>query len=162
MYILEIINASNLEPAVKARLCDLAKQVTDALGENEAAIKVLFESKAGMNERQYAKRLSESQPGDKRDELIMVQASWRNQFANSVYRAQGAQRRMQLLGKILHDQIVQLDVSDSSVKTVAIALKSLIGQCIAAGADKPNAIARELTSVADVSQATIELSLIHI
>lgn len=156
MYILEIIEASNLEAAVKAHLCNLAEQVTAALGENEAAVKVLFESKGGMNERQYAQRLSDSRPGEKRDELIMLQASWRNQFANSVYRAQGARRRMQQLGKALHEQIVGLDVSDSTVKTVAVALKSLIGRCIAAGADTPNAVAQDLKTVADVGQETIE------
>lgn len=156
MYILEIINSSTLAVAIKARLCTLAEQIEATLSEDEGAIKVLFESKRGMNERQYAQRLSESQPGDKRDEMIMVQASWRNQFANSVYRAQGARRRMQQLGKALHEQTAALDISDPSVKTVAIALRSLIDRCTVGGGDTPNAIAQDLKTVADVSQETIE------
>lgn len=156
MYILEIINASTLPFAIKARLCNLVEQAEAALSEDEAAVKVLFESKRGMNERQYAERLSKSQPGAKRDELITIQVSWRNQFANSVYRAQAARRRMQDLGKALHVQTVELDISDPTAKTVAIALRSLIGRCTVGGGDTPNAIAQNLKTVADVSQETIE------
>lgn len=42
MYILEIINASTLPFAIKARLCNLVEQAEAALSEDEAAVKVLF------------------------------------------------------------------------------------------------------------------------
>jgi hypothetical protein len=86
----------------------------------------------------------------------MEQLAWRNYCANSVYRAQYAQRVMQEVGKLLHEQVLALDVSEPTIKSVAIALKSLIASCTVNGADKPNAVVRELTRVADIKQEKIE------
>lgn len=156
MYILEIIDASTLDVAVKANLRTLAEQLLAALDENESALKELFSTKPRINERQYAKLLGESKPGAKRDELVMHQLAYRNLFANCVYRAQGAQRVMQFVGKALHELVMTLDLNDPSARVVAIACKSLIGKCVLAGADKPNAVVRELTRVADIGQEKIE------
>jgi hypothetical protein len=159
MYILEIIDASSLSASAKADLRETVERTCLALNENDRAIANIFKTKSSMNERQYAQRLAQSQPGAKRDELIMTQHAWRNEYANSIYRAQGAQRCLQQLGKSLHEQIAPLDVSQPSLRGVAVAVKSLISRCIAAGGDKPNAVVRELTTVADIKQERIEDSV---
>ncbi|HEY9733260.1 MAG TPA: hypothetical protein V6C89_15180 [Drouetiella sp.] len=156
MNVSNIVAASTLDSSVKERLIALVREIDNAISENLSATNQMHHCKMGLNERQYAKRLSESAPGAKRDELVMTQLAWRNEFANSVYRAQGAQRATQFYGKELHQQIQALDTSDASVRTAVVALKMVIDHCVFAGADKPNAVVRELQNVADITQEKIE------
>lgn len=115
-----IIEASALAIEVKAELKELARQILEAQEEEAKALKDIYSSKAGINERQYSKRLSEPMAAEKRNEVLIEQFAYRNWFANAVLRTSEVRRLLQSLTKQVETKVTEVAPQGKASKIVAL------------------------------------------
>lgn len=114
------IEASTLAIEDKAELKHLARQILEAQEEEANALKDIHYSKAGVNERQYSKRLSEPMSPEKRNDVLTEQFAYRNWFANAVLRTSEVRRRLQSLTNQVETKVSEIASQGKASNIVAL------------------------------------------
>ena len=143
------IEASALSIEVKAELMELARQILEAQEEEAKALKDLYSSKAGINERQYSKRLSEPMQPEKRNEVLIEQYAYRNWFANAVLRTSEVRHLLQSLIKQVETKVSEIAQQGKASSTVAMA--AMLKLARANDYSAPDEILSEFDKVSGVS-----------
>jgi hypothetical protein len=98
----------------------LARRILEAQEEETKALKDIYSSKAGINERQYSKRLSEPMSAEKRNEVLIEQFAYRNWFANAVLRTSEVRRLLQSLTKQVETKVTEVAPQGKASNIVAL------------------------------------------
>jgi len=152
-----IIEASTLASEIKAELKDLARQILEAQDEEAKALKDIYSSKAGINERQYSKRLSETMSCDKRNEVLTNQFAYRNWFANAVLRTSEVRRLLQSLTKQVETKVSEIAPHGKASNIVAMV--AMLKLARANDYSAPDEILSEFDKVSGVSGDRIRESV---
>lgn len=151
--IIQILNESSICFSMREDLKALAQNWLALREEEIEAISEMHRSKAGINERQYAKRMSEPMSQEKRDEVMLVQYSWRALFANSVLRAHEARLSLfSIVGGIEACLNKLGPQKEASAVRAVVALTQLLNETRYKSADS---VLAELDNVRDLSRDRI-------
>jgi hypothetical protein len=123
----EIIDDSALPIELKTTLKSLVEQFL-ALDEQEGQLSyVIFNSKAEINERQYAQRLLQPMTNEKRNQVVANQFASKDRFVNAVLQVQEMRLHLESLARYISKKIAEAaPLADAKTKLALVALTSML------------------------------------
>ncbi len=125
--VIQIIEDSAFRIDAKTELKGLVKDFLAVRALEAKTIPEMLEAKAGVNERQYSKRLAEPMSDDKRNDVLTNQYAYRAWFANAVLRIHELRSHLRLLADAI---VIKVDVltpqAEPSGQLALVAMTKLI------------------------------------